>query len=91
VYESLESDGRPHDYSIYRLMVDKRQQGKGYGRAALELAIDEIRQDRHVNRITISYVPGNPVSKRFYGSLGFQEVGLDEDGEMIAELAISKK
>ena len=91
MYESLESDGRPHDYSIYRLMIDKRQQGKGYGRAALELAIDEIRQDRHVNRITISYVPGNPVSKRFYGSLGFQEVGLDEDGEMIAELAMSKR
>lgn len=91
MYELLESDGRPHDYSIYRLMIDKRQQGKGYGRAALELAIDEIRQDRHVNRITISYVPGNPVSKRFYGSLGFQEVGLDEDGEMIAELAMSKR
>ena len=91
MYESLESDGRLHDYSIYRLMIDKRQQGKGYGRAALELAIDEMRQDRHVNRITISYVPGNPVSKRFYGSLGFEEVGLDEDGEMIAELAISKK
>jgi diamine N-acetyltransferase len=48
MYESLESDGKPHDYSIYRLMVDKRHQGRGYGRAALELAIDEIKQDRHV-------------------------------------------
>ena len=58
---------------------------------ALEQAIEEIKQDRHVNRITICYVPENPVTKRLYGSLGFEEVGLDEDGEMIAELAISKK
>src|SRR5262245_45069621 len=28
MYETLESEDRPHEYSIYRLMIDKRQQGK---------------------------------------------------------------
>ena len=45
MYETLHYEGKPHDYSIYRLMIDKRQQGKGYGRRALEQAIDEIKQD----------------------------------------------
>jgi diamine N-acetyltransferase len=86
MYETLAGDGKPHDYSIYRLMIDKRHQGKGYGRQALERAIEEIQEDKKLRRITICYVPGNPVSKAFYGSLGFREVGLDEDGEMVAEL-----
>ncbi len=91
MYETLEGEGKPHDYSIYRLMIDKHHQGKGYGRVALEQAIDEIKKDAHVKRITICYMPGNPVSQRFYGSLGFREVGLDEDGEMIAEMVIARK
>jgi diamine N-acetyltransferase len=90
MYETLHYEGKPHDYSIYRLMIDKRQQGKGYGRRALEQAIDEIKQDAHARRITICYVPGNRVSQQFYGSLGFKEVGLDEDGEMIAEIVLSR-
>ncbi len=91
MWESLKGDGKPHDYSIFRFMIDRSQQGKGYGRAALIKAIEEIRKDAHVNRITISYVPGNTVSQRFYASLGFEEVGVDEDGEMIAQLAGSKR
>jgi diamine N-acetyltransferase len=91
MWESLQGDGKPHEYSIFRFMIDRRQQGKGYGRAALIKAIEEIRKDTSVRRITISYVPGNTVSKRFYESLGFAEIGVDEDGEMIAQLATLKK
>ena len=90
MYETLESEGRPHEYSIYRLMIDKRQQGKGYGRRALERAIDEIKQDAQAKRITICYEPENAVSEQFYRSVGFREVGLDEDGEIIAEIVLSR-
>ena len=74
--------------SIYRFMIDRRQQGRGYGRAALVLAISEIKAIPHVRTVAISYMPDNKVAKAFYESLGFQEVGLDEDGEMMAELAL---
>ena len=90
MYESLESDGKPHEYSIFRFMIDRRQQGKGYGRKAIEKAIEEIKKDAKAKRISIGYVPGNPVYKRLYRSLGFEEVGVDEDGEMVAELTISR-
>ena len=69
-------------------MIDRTFQGEGYGRAALGKALDEIRSIPRVTRIFISYMPGNPVAKPFYESFGFREVGTDEDGEMIAELAL---
>ena len=74
--------------TIYRFMIDRRHQTKGYGRRALAKALDEIKAIPHVRKISIGYVPENPVAKSFYGSFGFVEVGLDEDGEMIAELAL---
>jgi diamine N-acetyltransferase len=67
-------------------MIDKGHQSKGYGRIAMELALGEIRKDRKLNRITICYVPENAGAREFYASFGFSEAGLDEDGEMIAEI-----
>ena len=74
--------------SIYRFMIDRRYQAKGYGRAALAAALAEIRAVPGIARITISYMPNNPVAKPFYGSFGFVETGLDDDGEMQAELVV---
>jgi diamine N-acetyltransferase len=73
---------------IYRFMIDRRYQGEGYGRAALGKAIEEIRAIPNVSKISISYMPDNATARRFYASFGFAEVGTDEDGEMIAELAL---
>jgi diamine N-acetyltransferase len=81
-------DASDREALIYRFMVDRRHQGKGYGRAALVLALDEIRALPHVRKVLISYMPDNPITKAFYASLGFEETGLDEDGEMLAELAL---
>jgi diamine N-acetyltransferase len=73
---------------IYRFMIDKRHQAKGYGRVALAKALDEIKAIPQVRKVSIGYVPENPVAKAFYGSFGFVEVGLDDEGEMIAELIL---
>jgi|1185.fasta_scaffold1106300_2 diamine N-acetyltransferase len=73
---------------IYRFMIDQRHQAKGYGRVALAKALDEIKAIPQVRKVSIGYVPENPVAKAFYGSFGFVEVGLDDEGEMIAELIL---
>jgi diamine N-acetyltransferase len=78
----------PREALIYRFMIDRRHQGEGYGRAAINKALDEIRGLGGVRKILISYMPDNPVAKPFYASFGFVEVGTDEDGEMIAELTL---
>lgn len=88
MYDAGEPDDEPREALIYRFMIDRTRQGKGYGRAALALAIDEIRAIGGVAKISISYMPDNPTAKPFYASFGFVEAGVDEDGEMIAELAL---
>ena len=88
MYDAGRPSDDPREALIYRFMIDRKHQGAGYGRTALGKALDEIRALPNVSRIFISYMPDNPVAKRFYASFGFVEVGIDEDGEMIAELAL---
>jgi len=88
MYDVGEADDEPREAQIYRFMIDRRHQGKGYGRAALGKALDEIRAIPEVRKVSIGYMPENPITKAFYASFGFVEVGLDEDGEMILELAL---
>lgn len=72
--------------SIWRFMVDKKYQNQGIGRSALTLALRAIKQTPGVKEIEICYNPKNPVAKNFYSSFGFNEVGLDEDGEDMLSL-----
>jgi len=88
MYDAGQPDDDPREALIYRFMIERGSQGKGYGRAALGKALDEIRVIPKVSKIFISYMPDNPVAKPFYASFGFVEVGTDEDGEMIAELVL---
>lgn len=75
---------------IYRFMIDKEHQRKGYGRAAIERTIEEIRRVPGVATISISYMRDNPVARRFYASFGFIEAPDDGNkwGEMHAELTL---
>jgi diamine N-acetyltransferase len=87
MYVALVDEQQPGEYAIYRLMVDRNHQGRGHGRRALELALQEIRNHGDAQKIWICYWPDNPVAKDFYASFGFVETELDEDGEMYAVLA----
>ena len=73
---------------IYRLMIDRREQGKGLGRAAVAKTLEEIASLGHVRRVSICYELENEGARRLYASFGFVEQGLDEDGEMIAMLEL---
>jgi len=81
-------DEKTREASIYRFMIDRKHQGKGYGRAALARTLDEIRATPGVEKVSIGYMPENPLARPFYASFGFAEVGKDEDGEIIAELTL---
>jgi diamine N-acetyltransferase len=70
-------------------MIDHRFQGKGIGRRAMELALQEIRRIPNLERITICYHPENTQAKPYYASFGFVEIGIDEDQEMIAAIQIA--
>lgn len=85
MYEAPSDDDGAH---IYRFMIDRAHQGRGYGRAALQAALDEIARLGHIRHVSICYAPDNEGARHLYRSAGFVEEGLDEDGEMIAGLAL---
>ncbi|MBN8956507.1 MAG: GNAT family N-acetyltransferase [Rhizobiales bacterium] len=88
MYEVRKAKDKSRKASIYRFMIDRKYQGKGYGREALARALDEIKAIPRMRKITIRYMAENPIAKSFYGSFGFVEVGRDEDDEVIAELKL---
>ncbi|WP_446469040.1 GNAT family N-acetyltransferase [Xenorhabdus stockiae] len=75
--------------TIWRFMIDQNHQKKNIGRKALALAIDEIGRTDQLEEIAISYNPKNLIAKNLYASVGFVEVGMDEEvGEMLAIIRI---
>ena len=74
---------------IYRLMIDRREQGKGLGRAAVAKVLEEIAGLGRIRSVSICYEPQNEAARSLYASLGFVETGLDEDDEMIAVLELA--
>jgi diamine N-acetyltransferase len=73
---------------LYRFMIDAAHQGRGYGKAALARMLDEIRTHDRVRRVSVCYFTTNVDARKLYLATGFQEEGLDEDGEMIAVLPL---
>lgn len=81
-------DEDDHEYWIYRMMIDQKHQGKGYGKEAVKLVIDDIKnikEDRH-QTISLSYEPTNEHAKRIYEKMGFQEI----DGLIIGDEQVSR-
>ena len=67
-------------YTLWKFLIDRRHQGKGYGRAALGLAVEHLHGAHHAREIYTGVSLGNTVAKRLYLSFGFTETGLIQDG-----------
>ena len=70
-------------------MVDVEYQKQGIGRAALELALNEI-STKNCRKINIIYSPKNSVAAKLYASFGFKQVGIAEDGDIIVQKRINE-
>ena len=89
MYDAGEPDDEPREALIYRFMIDRTISGQRIRpRRARAGRWTKSGRSRASGGLSISYMPDNPVAKPFYASFGFVEVGTDEDGEMIAELAL---
>ena len=76
-------------YNIWHLMIDRRHQGKGLGRAAMELALEYIRSKPFgaSNHILLTVNPQNSAACALYRALGFAETGRRDEDEV--ELGLS--
>jgi len=67
-------------YRLSRLMVDRRYQGHGYGRATVVAVLARMRQIPGCTEILLEYAPTNIAAARLYASLGFEAFGKTEYG-----------
>lgn len=72
---------------LWRLNIAAEQQGRGYGRFAVEAVNDELRR-RGQTRTTVTYVPGADGPEGFYRKLGFRPTGELSGGQTVAELEL---
>jgi diamine N-acetyltransferase len=76
-------DPADESYWIGGLVIDRRHQRRGYGRAVVEELLDRAASAGHVEA-ALSYDPRNTAARQLYASLGFTETGEIEDGESVA-------
>ena len=64
-----------NSYLIWRFMIDKNYQRKGYGRAAMQQALELVRSFPcgESEYCWISYEPENEAARNLYLSFGFEE------------------
>ena len=67
-------------YTLWEFMIDHKYQNKGYGRQALKLGLDFVREKFGTVDIYTWVTPGNTVAKKLYESVGFESTGLVELG-----------
>jgi diamine N-acetyltransferase len=73
---------------VIRLMVDAKVQNRGYGKFAMNWALEHFRADQRVDVVGISYEPENEIARRLYASMGFVETNEIVDGEVTAKVKL---
>ena len=84
MYGSAEQDG---SVWLFRIMIDKKFQGQGLGKEALQRVIRRMR-DEGYTEVNIGWDPANEVAERLYLSQGFEPTGIAEWGEKTARILL---
>ncbi len=74
------------EWWIFRLMIVANEQGKGYGRAAMQQAVARMRAQPGCRQIFISFEPENAPAEQLYRSLGFVPNNEVWGGEVVFRL-----
>ncbi|MEZ4531901.1 MAG: GNAT family N-acetyltransferase [Thermomicrobiales bacterium] len=86
MYGTAEQDGQVW---LFRLMIDKRYQGQGLGKEALQRVIRRMR-DEGYTEVDVGWHPENSVAERLYLNQGFEPTGIADWGEKTARLDLTQ-
>ena len=84
-----DNPGRPK-YFLWRLMIDKRFQGMGFGYRAMELVIKYVKTRPNARTMFTSVVQAAGGPQTFYENLGFKLTGKYYDGEAVMALKLKQ-
>lgn len=75
------------NYNIWRFMIDKNFQGKGFGKKAMDLALEFVNTFPCgiAQYCWLSYESDNDIARQLYQSVGFVETD-EKDGEEIVAI-----
>lgn len=77
------------EFDLWRMMIDKSHQRKGYGTKALELVVNHIAQFPEAKELTLSYLPGRGDPGPFFEKFGFVESDEWIDDEIVLTLDLT--
>ena len=76
-------------YWINGFIIDQKQQGNGYGKAALQEIINLIKNRfKQCKEIRLTVHKDNIFAKKLYERYGFQPLGQEYDGEQVYRLLV---
>jgi len=79
-------------YFLWRLLIDHRHQGKGYGRATLDVVVDYVRTRPNGDTLLVSAAPGDGSPQPFYLHYGFEKTGeVKWEGEELMRLDLATR
>jgi diamine N-acetyltransferase len=84
----LYDDTEKPEYFLWRLMVDQRYQGRGFGRRALEILIDYVKTRPNATELMTSIHQAEGSPQGFYERLGFRLTGEKEEDEALMRLPL---
>lgn len=73
-------------FQLCRFMIDVRFQGKGYGKQALSLVLDEMKQLDGCKEVYLSIEPENKRARHIYENAGFVCLDREISGELLFKL-----
>ena len=79
------------EYDIWHMMIDASHQGKGYGKAAMRLVLDYIRQKPFGDsgRVALTCNRHNACALALYTQLGFALTGTEDEDEVELAMTVS--
>lgn len=78
----------PARYFLWRLMIDQKYQGNGYGKAALDLLVEYVRTRPNAEYLYGSYHAEELGPGKFYKRYGFEDVDEMNGNEQVMRLKI---
>jgi diamine N-acetyltransferase len=79
-----EDDEDQDEWWISALMIAADHQGKGYGKTAVQVLFPILMQ-KGCTSIWVGYADDNLAARVLFIGLGFKEIGLDDEGDMVAK------
>ncbi|WP_277631085.1 GNAT family N-acetyltransferase [Atopococcus tabaci] len=75
----LDVDKENKEVMIWRMMIDRHHQGKGYGRQTVEKVIEWVKKENKYDVLVADYVKGNEVMGKLLRSLEFKDHSYNEE------------